>query len=242
MDKIYTLALDVMGQSFEILSKKISPPCKVSMSNGYDYRYKEKSIEQAIIQKLARLVTGLQAITSLNKTGFYQEQAALQRMLDEFEEDITFLCFAIIFNDFTDHHQKYLDYFYEEEFDVPENSIASKQKRGMVSRQKIRAFIYKDRRQSSSIEVSRTISKNYSGFLHGASPQIMELYFGNPPKFQLWNTINSPFRADHMDDLFNYYYRAIFSFYFSANAFGDDKLCDKIIKFSDEFTITSDRK
>ena len=136
MDKIYTLALDVMGQSFEILSKKISLPCKVSMSNGYDYRYKEKSIEQAIIQKLARLVTGLQAITSLNKTGFYQEQAALQRMLDEFEEDITFLCFAIIFNDFTDHHQKYLDYFYEEEFDVPENSIASKQKRGMVSRQK----------------------------------------------------------------------------------------------------------
>ena len=45
-----------------------------------------------------------------------------------------------------------------------------------------------------------------------------------------------------MDDLFNYYYRAIISFSFSANAFGDDKLCDKIIKFSDEFTITSDRK
>lgn len=103
----------------------------------------------------------MQAIRLLNKAGLLQEQAALQRTLDEFEEDITFLCFGIIFDEITDLHKKYLAAFYEEEFDDPESAIASTQKRPMILRKKIRAFNSKDRGagydQSSSIEVSRTI-------------------------------------------------------------------------------------
>lgn len=246
MDTIYTSVVGLMNQWFEMLFQKISKPSKVRLGNGFDYRFKEKSIEQAIIQKLARTVTGLRAISQLNKTGLYQEQAALQRMQDEFDEDIMFLSFWIIFNDFTDHHQNYLDYFYEEEFDDQVSAIESPQKRGMVSRQKIRAFISKDRGtgygQSSSIEVSRTLSKTYSGYVHGASPQIMELYFGHPPKFQLLNTTNSPFKQDYTDDLLNYYYRAILSFSFAAKALKQDELCEEIIKFSKKFANTSGRE
>jgi hypothetical protein len=58
------------------------------------YRYKEKSIYQAIVQKSAGVITGLQAIRLLNKSGYLQEQAALQKTLDEFEEDIAFLCYG----------------------------------------------------------------------------------------------------------------------------------------------------
>jgi len=246
MDVNYILVLKILNQSFELLSQKLNNPCRIQMGNEYCYRFEEQSIEQAIIQKLARIVTGLQAISVLNKAGLYQEQAALQRMQDEFNEDIMFLCFAIIYNDLTDRHREYLKYFYEEEFANPDSAIESTQKRGMVSRQKIRAFITKNRgtgySQSSSIEVARTISKNYSGFLHGASPQIMELYFGHPAKFQILNTTESPFEQDYTDDLLNHYYRAILSFSSAAKAFGQDDLCDKIITFSKEFARNSGRE
>jgi hypothetical protein len=216
------------------------------MGDGYVYRYKEKSIYQAIIQKLTRLMTGLQAVSLLNQAGFLQEQAALQRTLDEFEEDIAFLCFAIIFDEMTDLHREYLAAFYEEEFDDPESSIRSTQKRPMISRKKVRAFVSKDRGagydQSSTMEIGRTISKAYSGYVHGASPQLMELYFGNPPRFHLSGGTDSPFYEDHLDDLLNYYYRSILAFAFAAKAFGEEDLFTRICDYSEEFAVASGRE
>lgn len=246
MGQLYRQAVEVMGEAFDILSRKVGEPQRQPMGSGYVYRYKEKSIYQAIVQKLARVVTGLQAITVLNRVGFLQEQAALQRTLDDFEEDIAFLCFGIIFNDMTDLHREYLAAFYEEEFDDPESAIRSTQKRPMIPRKKIRAFVSKDRGsgydQSSTIEVGRTISKLYSGFVHGASPQLMELYFGTPPRFQLSGGANSPLYIDHVEDLLNYYYRSILSFAFASKAFGEEALFKTIFEYSKEFAISSGRE
>lgn len=246
MDLLYRQALEIMGQAFDDLFRKVGDPQRQPMGSGYVYRYKEKSIYQAIVQKLARVATGLQAISVLNKAGLLQEQAALQRTLDEFEEDIAFLCFAIIFNDMTDLHKEYLAAFYEEEFDDPESAIRSTQKRPMIPRKKIRAFVSKSRGgsydQSSTIEVGRTISKLYSGFVHGASPQLMELYFGNPPRFQLSGAINSPFYKDHVEDLLNYYYRSILSFGFAAKAFSEETLFKRLLEYSKEFAVASGRE
>jgi len=190
MDRLYDSALELMCESFDTLSKKLVSPIACSMGDGYVYRYQEKFIYQAILQKLAREVTGLQAVRLLNKAGFLQEQASLQRMLDEFQEDIMFLCFAIISDDLTALHKKFLDAFYQEEFDIPDSAIKSAQKRPMIPRKKIRAYISNKipgagYDQSTKSEVLRTLSKVYSGFVHGASPQIMELYYGSPPQFHL---------------------------------------------------------
>lgn len=90
MDRVYDSALKLMVESFDTLSQKLVSPIACSMGDGYVYRYQEKSTYQAILQKLAREVTGLQSIRLLNKAGLFQEQASLQRMLDEFQEDIMF--------------------------------------------------------------------------------------------------------------------------------------------------------
>jgi hypothetical protein len=79
-----------MGIAFDALSGKVGDPQLQPMGDGYVYRYKEKSIYQAIIQKLARAVTGLQAISLLNKAGLLQEQAALQRTLVNFGKILSF--------------------------------------------------------------------------------------------------------------------------------------------------------
>lgn len=246
MDQLYHQALEMMGLAFDVLSRKVGDPQRQPMGDGFAYRYKEKSIYQAIVQMLARAVTGLRAISLLNKAGYLQEQAALQRTLDEFEEDIAFLCIGIIFDEITDLHREYLAAFYEEEFDDPQSAIRSTQKRPMIPRKKIRAFVSKDRgagyEQSSTIEVGRTISKAYSGYVHGASPQLMELYFGNPPRFQLSGGTHSPFYEDHIEDLLNYYYRSILSFAFAAKAFGEEALFKRVLDYSEEFAVALGRK
>ncbi len=111
----------------------------------------------------------------------------------------------------------------------------------MISRKKIRAFISKDRGtgygQSSTIEIARTISKTYSGYLHGASPQLMELYYGEPPYFHLAGSTDSSLYSDHEDDMLNYFYRAILSFSFASKAFGEEELFRKLHTYSGEFAV-----
>jgi hypothetical protein len=246
MDQLYESSLKMMDEAFRVLSTKVGKPEVQAMGAGYVYRYKDKSIYQAIVQKLARVVTSLQAVRLLNRAGFLQEQAALQRTIDEFEEDIAFLCFAVIFRDFTPLHQEYLTAFYEEEFDVPESAVESTQKRPMISRKKIRAFVSKDRgtghAQSTTIEVVRTVSKTYSGYVHGASPQLMEMYYGNPPEFHLWDAVDSPFYEDHRDDLLNHYYRSILSFALAAKSLDEDTLFARIRDFAGNFAVASGRE
>jgi hypothetical protein len=164
-------------------------------------------------------------------------------MLDEFQEDVTFLSYGVIYNDITELHRTYLTAFYEEEFDKPDDAVGSTQKRPMVSRQKVRAYLARIEGSgldpSRATEVTRTLSKAYSGYVHGASPHIMEMYGGNPPQFHVAGLRGSPLYPDHQDDLWNYFYRGICAFGFAAKAFGDEGLFGSIRKFRDEFALKS---
>lgn len=237
-EALYEQAIDSMEATVHALARRVPPPEKVLSHKGFVYRYKEKSLHQALVQKLARYVSGLQAAHLLLSHGYVQEQAALQRVLDELQEDISFLAFAVISDEVTPLHSEYLDAFYQEEFDAP-TSIASTQKRPMVSRQKIRAYLARTEGQaldpSRAVEVSRTISKAYSGYVHAASPQIMDMYAGNPPRFHLRGMSGSPREGEHRRDLWNYFYRGILAFGFAANAFGDHKLFSQIGDFAAKF-------
>lgn len=64
--------------------------------NPHVFRYTEKTVHQALIQKLARMVSSLHAARLLCDRGLFQEQGAIRRMVDEFHEDIFFLAFGVI--------------------------------------------------------------------------------------------------------------------------------------------------
>jgi hypothetical protein len=246
MDKLYLQTLRSMESTLAGLAKRVSPPQRVPILDSFAFRYTEKTIHQAIVQKLARIISGLHATRILLESGFIQEQGALQRMLDEFQEDVTFLSYAVITNDVTDLHRRYLEAFYQEEFDKPEDPVSSSQKRPMVPRDKIRAYIARiegsDLDPSRAVAVTRTLSKAYSGYVHGASPHIMEMYGGNPPRFHVAGMRETPLFADHQDDLWNYFYRGICAFGFAAKAFGEEGLFSSIQRYRDEFAKQSGRE
>lgn len=185
------------------------------------------------------MVSNLNAAQLLLDRGFVQEQAALQRMLDEGDEDITFLSLAIICDDLSDLHKRYLSAFWEEEFDNP-SPLNSTQKRSNISRKNINAWIARNELsgvdESTAVTLTTTIHKTYSGYIHGASPHIMDLYGGNPARFHMDGMLGTPRHTEHNDDLLNYYYRGIAAFAFAAKAFGDEKLFDSIREYAIEFS------
>jgi len=140
MDALYNQTLHHLDRAFRRLEAMVLPPQKMPQGDSLVFRYKEKTIRQAMIQKLARVVSGLHADRLLCEHGLLQEQSAIQRMLDEFNEDILFLAYAVINTDQTELHQEYLDAFYKEEFDAP-TALESSQDRPMVPRKKIRAYV-----------------------------------------------------------------------------------------------------
>jgi len=83
MDEMYNQTLRNMEQCLGILSGRVRPPQAVARGDAYVFRYQEREVHQAIVQKLARVVSGLHAARLLLARGFVQEMAAIQRMLDE---------------------------------------------------------------------------------------------------------------------------------------------------------------
>ena len=234
-----------MENTVHLLASRVPPPKQVPYKDAFIFRYVEKTIHQALVQKLARLLSGLQAARLLMEHGFVQEQASLQRMLDEMQQDITFLSYSIILDETTELHNAYLDAFFQEEFDA-DSAFESTQKRPMIPRKKIHAYIAKiedgEMNPSRGIEISRTINKFYSGFVHAASPQIMEMYFGNPPHFHVRGMLVTELHQYHEAELWKCFYRSLIAFSFTAKAFGDEELFTKISSFTYEFASLSGKK
>jgi hypothetical protein len=242
---LYERALEVMDQAFEILEDMMPPPTLILVNGNLQYRYTEQTIHQAIILKMARLINDLRAMLLLWKHGYFQDQAAIQRILDELKEDIQFLVDAETNDAFTDLHQRYLDEFYQEEFEEGKDPLESAQKRDRVARRKIRAHNSRvegkmdGMNPSFARDVSNTLSKAYSGYIHAAAPHIMELYGGNPPSFHLSGMKETPKSKEHAQDIELYIYRGLMTVAIAAHAFGNQQIVDQLKDRVSEFESAS---
>lgn len=234
----YNQALDYMERIVNVFSMRVPAPIRVQFRHSFVYRHVEKTIHQALVQKLARMVSSLHAARLLLEAGFVQEQAALQRILDEITEDISFLSFSVILGNSEPSHKNYLEWFFQEEFD-PNDAVVSSKARASVPRQKIRAYLDRcvsgPKGSSKDLDASRIVSKAYSGFVHAASPQIMDMYGGAPPRFHMQGMHGTVRQTEHRADIWNYFYRGIMACCLTAKAFGDEELFVSIRNYEAEF-------
>jgi len=82
--------LILLERGFRQLEAKVPPPIRRPWQDSFVFRYAEQTICQAIVQKLARALSGLHAVQVLLERGLFQEQGMIQRALDEIEEDVFF--------------------------------------------------------------------------------------------------------------------------------------------------------
>lgn len=244
MRRIYRASIEVMSKAFQRLESQIEPPRLVPVEDSFVYRYREQGIPQALVQKLARNVSSLNAMDLLLLNGFVQEQGVLQKTLDEIHEDIFFLAAAITNDKETDRHTQYLLAFYDDPILRKGKPHEQFKKPNLVPRKKIHAYVkrvlHKD--PTPTNEVEEVVSTAYSGYVHAASPYIMDMYGGNPPHFHLSGMQGTPRIADHVYDAWNYFYRGLLSTCVVAKAFGDAELVAELYQNMSEFEASSQRK
>ncbi|EPB9466107.1 hypothetical protein [Vibrio sp. YT-17] len=236
--KIYHDSNSFMEHCFHILETSLPSPEPMMIGDGYVLRYRKEHhcLEVAILQKLARYISGLKASLLLLESGYTQEIGALFRTLDEFGEDIMFLSLpGIGKGKWTSTHEKYLDSFFQEEFDNPNNAILSTQKRPTIPRKKIRGAIAEagmgGLNQNDAVEVSRTLSQAYSGYVHGASEHILEMVGGNPLRYHLSGMAGTMRQDEFASDYWNYSYRGLISVVMAAKVLGSATLVDECYNF-----------
>jgi hypothetical protein len=221
MRKVFLDVLAVLEPAFRRLEAQVPPPVKVAHNDGFKLRYAEKSPQQALLQKFARQISGLHALDILLLHGLAQEQGVIQRTLDEIEEDILFITLGLATGNWTNNHANYLEYFWMEE------DGAGTTKRGMVPRDKIRAYVNRAQGQpdpSSADSIGRTLFQAYSGYVHANSVAIVDMCQGDPPRYCLSGIRGYAMHNDHLVDAWNYFYRGLISSAVIPKAFGDEAL------------------
>lgn len=243
MREVFLQTLDVMEAAFRRLERLVPPPKWVKIHDYEVWRYQERSIHQAIIQKLARQISGLHAMDKLLLSGCIQEANAMQRILDEIGEDIMFLSIAEISGDISDNHLRYLENFWSEEFNDPD-PMKSHQKRGMLRRSTIRSYIAGASALSDPYTwhaSGNAVYKTFSGYVHAASPQIMDMVGGNGedhPMFHVRGMVGTPRIREGILSAWNYFLRGFMSLTIAAKAFGDGELVKALYGAMDKFEKT----
>lgn len=151
---------------------------------------------------LACYLKGVKAVSTLNgalvllKYGFTQEVGALCRMVDEACNEILFLIKPEDQNILSNYQKQFLDSFYQEEFADNENIFKAHNPRHTVPSKKIHASlaktIFTSINPSDAKAMTSVVQKTLSGYIHGAYPQIMEMYGGNPPHFHIEGMLGTP--------------------------------------------------
>lgn len=235
MPHLQAEAVEAMTKAFRHMERALTPPQRVPHRDSFVFRYENKGIHEALLQKLARSISGLNAVGVLLSAGYVQEVGVLLRTLDEIQEDIFFLATAETNGARTERHEQYLRAFYAEAvFSRPEGSLEIG-KPNMVPRKKIRAHTMNTLGQgvntSQALAAEESVGTAYSGYVHAASENIMDMYGGDPPRFHLTGMRGTPRISGSAQDAENYIYRGLMATIVVAKAFGDRTLVDELYKF-----------
>ena len=221
------LTLMSMDRAVEYLGQFVPPPQDVGLMDGIVPRHIEKLPLQAVLQKLTRIPTGLRSASLLGNAGFCQEGICILRIVDEIGEDVLFLSIGLIKNDWTDLHRSYLEYFFDEDFDLTSGQAVA-DRAPQVPRKKIRAYITNSNSRtkdpSSQIFAAKVVHRMDSGYVHASSPHIMDMYRGDPPAFQTKGLAGFPIQEDYELRINSYYYRACTSYAIACKAFGQEEV------------------
>lgn len=210
------------------LETMIPPPAFGKAADGErELKFLEQTLEQALVLKLARYVSSLQAALILSKSGFLVEVGALQRILDEVSEDITFLALACHAVELDEIHKDYLKAFWEDEPTFVDFSRKPR-KRFMPPRDKIQAHIERSsndgKENHRSLSAAKYMSRNYSGYVHSAAPHVMLLVHPETLKLQVSGISYRPLRIEIDESLKHHIYRGVVAVAMTAKALDHKQL------------------
>jgi len=228
---------------FRVMEKDAPTPTEIVLDNRKAVRYSSQNLEIAILQKLARYISGLNSSLILLSYGYTQEVGVLFRTLDEFQEDIFFLGIPLNGGERSPTHERYLKNFYQEEYDNADSPFLSSQLRELIPRRVIQAALANEGKgslnPSDSKENMRTLSKAYSGFVHGTSVHILDMINPANLKYMLHGMPRTQRQNEFICNYWNYSYRGIVLMMYVSHTFGYPDIYNECVKFREFFEKTT---
>jgi hypothetical protein len=215
---------NVLTSAFRTVEAMVPPPMFMVVNGSSALRHKEQNVQQAALQKMARYLSGLNVLLLLLEHGYLQEQGVLQRALDEISDDIMFLLMAPQTPSEEALRSRFLKAFFEEEFDEGVAPINSTKRRDQVRRKDIRAYIHRRVPSEHGKKASALVYQTYSGFVHAASPMVMEMCGWLDRKFHIAGMPESNLLPSHVDDTWNYFIRGLQNLEMISGSFGNSEL------------------
>jgi len=198
---------------YNTMGEALPQPILEKTGSGVHFRHEQYSDSLLSYLKGIKLLSTLNAALILYQHGHAQEVGALCRMADDFCNEILFFVKPLGNAGPSRDQVRMFEDFFREEFENPENPLASSQDRNTVPRRKINAafgqLVSNELNPHDAQNTLSTIHKAFSGYVHGAYPHIMEMYGGNPPRFHMAGMPGTPRMDEWNDQLVTYIYRAI---------------------------------
>ena len=223
IDRLLT-SLNLALRDFE---QQVSPPRMKTLPEGVVFEYENKGISEALVLKAARLLSLLRASVLLANRGFVHELGILKRAIFETQEDVLFLVFGIALGQ-EELHDRFLRAFWWK----PINDLGEPTGHASnVPRKKITAYVVRtvskgtNYVESEGIRIGRFLYGFDSGYVHGSSEQIMDLYYPDKSSsgtyaFQTNGLEGSGRAEDYKKNFWNYIYRSVLAYVQVAMAFG----------------------
>jgi hypothetical protein len=231
-----------LDECVQALSSSFPAPQRVKTGDHVNFRHAWQDDLLLSFLKAVKIASHNNACIVLLNAGFIQEVYALCRMIDEAGEDIQFMAAPLGESGPSDDQRRFIDEFFQEEFDKPDDPLASAQKRARVSRRSIHAAVSRipaeGRNPSRTQALAQTLYKTFSGFIHGAYVHIMELFGGNPGRFHTRGMLGTPRMQECLHNHVNYVYRSLLAVEIVARrsnrADVTDRACELSIRLARE--------
>ena len=209
-----------------VCSGYVNKPQIVDHTGHEAVRFVTKDPCDAVLMKFARVVSLCRAMLVLMDIGHIQEQAIIQRSIEETNEDILFFAINLGQSEKSPKFEINLTEFWKEDYEDPSQPTKTAISRGF-SRKGIASFMHRvfgQTNPSLADEVHQAIYSMYSGFSHGAAPQIMELYDFENERFLTRGLLGTNRHLDYVMDGVNSVYRTILSARAVSKALGSAQL------------------
>ncbi len=242
-------SLLLMEEVTHRIASMIEPPQVVKLyGDKVAPRYSKQGLEQAIVPKMAGVVSSTRAALLLLEAHYYVEHSAVMRMAEEANEDIMFLARGLELGA-KEAHQEFLDTFFTEYWQEGKNpELPDLISRPEFKRFKIRKYMDELHANGPAlpggINIGGLMKTSYvvdSGYVHGNCPQLMERYGGNPPKYHVAGIPDPSAMLRATLSLSYGVTRALITFATVARAFGDAALTEMLKKRADQLFRLSDR-
>ena len=202
-----------LEELYHQMERQMTPPVFINDGIYPRFRHETLSDSLACYLKGIKLISTLNASIVLLRKGYVQEFGALCRMMDDYCNEIFFLLIPQDGASFSKDQIRFLEDFFKEELDKPENPLLSEQKRDNVPVRKIHATFGKVAKDEvnpfDAQELMRTLHQAFSGYVHGSYPHIMEMCGGNPPRFHMSGMLGTPRITEWKSQLVIYGHRVI---------------------------------